>query len=193
MRHVAVIAKNHTNPAYGGALFGVRSVAAKFGYEVRHSAPQKADDIDEQAELIARAIAEKPAAIVLIPAHETKLGGSIRDRAGGNSARHARRRGSRRSMGLPRGFGRCTPHPRRRPESLAAPGGRGAGGHHGWAPGLDHHAQAPPGLSRRAERISRGAAGGIGLGLFPERRRAKPPWDCWPVIPGWMPCWSRTT
>lgn len=84
MSHVAFIAKNHTNPAYGSALFGARAVAAKFGYEVRHSAPQKPDDIDEQSELIARAIAEKPAAIILIPAHETKLGGSIRaiNRAG---------------------------------------------------------------------------------------------------------------
>lgn len=84
MRHVAVIAKNHTNPAYGGALFGARTVAAKFGYEVRHSAPHKPDDIEEQGDLIASAVAEKPAAIVLIPAHETKLTGSIRaiNRAG---------------------------------------------------------------------------------------------------------------
>lgn len=78
MRHVAFIAKNHTNPAYRGALVGARSVAARFGFEVRHSAPQAPDDIEEQRSLIARAVAEGPAAILLIPAHETKLTGSIR-------------------------------------------------------------------------------------------------------------------
>jgi ribose transport system substrate-binding protein len=76
--HVAFIAKNHTNPAYGGALLGASAVAAKFGYEVRHSAPQQPDDIGEQAELIARAVADTPAAIILIPAHESKLTASIR-------------------------------------------------------------------------------------------------------------------
>lgn len=84
MKHVALIAKNHTNPAYGGALFGARAVAERFGYEVRHSAPQKPDDIDEQAALIAQAMAAKPAAILLIPAHETRLTSAIRaiNRAG---------------------------------------------------------------------------------------------------------------
>jgi ribose transport system substrate-binding protein len=77
MTHIAVIVKNHTNPAYGGALFGARTVAARFGYEVRHSAPQKPDDIDEQGALISKAIADKPAAMLLIPAHETKLTASI--------------------------------------------------------------------------------------------------------------------
>ncbi|MBI4293803.1 MAG: sugar ABC transporter substrate-binding protein [Betaproteobacteria bacterium] len=78
MRHVAFIAKNRTNPAYEGALFGARAVAAKHGYEISHSAPHKPDDIEEQGSLIARAIAERPAAILLIPAHETKLTGAIR-------------------------------------------------------------------------------------------------------------------
>jgi ribose transport system substrate-binding protein len=78
VRHVAFIAKNRTNPAYEGALFGARAVAAKFGYEISHSAPHKPDDIEEQGSLIARALAEKPAAIILIPAHETRLTRSIR-------------------------------------------------------------------------------------------------------------------
>ena len=84
MKPVAFIAKNHTNPAYAAALFGASSVAARFGYAVRHSAPQKPDDIDEQIVLIEQAAAEKPAAIILIPAHETKLAAAIRaiNRAG---------------------------------------------------------------------------------------------------------------
>ena len=78
MKHVAFIAKNHTNPAYGGALFGVRAVAERFGYEVRHGAPEKPDDIAQQAVLIEQAIDAKPAAILLIAAHETKLTPAIR-------------------------------------------------------------------------------------------------------------------
>lgn len=73
MPHIALITKNHVNPAYGGAVFGARAVAAGFGYEVRHTAPQKADDIPEQAGLIREALAGKAAAIVLLPAHDTKL------------------------------------------------------------------------------------------------------------------------
>ena len=78
MAHVAFIAKNHLNPAYGGALYGARSVAARFGLEVRHSAPEKPDDIAQQAVLIEQAIDAKPAAILLIAAHETKLAPAIR-------------------------------------------------------------------------------------------------------------------
>lgn len=78
VRHIAFIAKNHTNPAYEGALFGARVVAAKYGYEICHGAPHTPDDIEEQGSLIARALAEQPAAIILIPAHETRLTRSIR-------------------------------------------------------------------------------------------------------------------
>ena len=78
MAHVAFIAKNHLNPAYGGALYGARAVAARFGLEVRHSAPEKPDDIAQQAVLIEQAIDAKPAAILLIAAHETKLTPAIR-------------------------------------------------------------------------------------------------------------------
>jgi ribose transport system substrate-binding protein len=78
VRHVAFIAKNHTNPAYGGALFGARAVAERFGYEVRHSAPEKPDDIAQQAVLVEQAIDAQPAAILLIAAHESKLTPAIR-------------------------------------------------------------------------------------------------------------------
>lgn len=77
MRHVAFIAKNLVNPAYGAALFGATAVAAKFGYAVRHSAPIQPDDIAEQGELIARALAARPAAVILMPAHETRLDDAI--------------------------------------------------------------------------------------------------------------------
>ena len=78
MAHVAFIAKNHLNPAYGGALHGARAVAARFGLEVRHSAPEKPDDIAQQAVLVEQAIDAKPAAILLIAAHGTKLTPAIR-------------------------------------------------------------------------------------------------------------------
>ena len=67
--HFAFITKNHLNPAYGGALLGARLVAARHGLEVRHAAPQRA--------LVARSIAERPAAMVLLPAHATGLNDAI--------------------------------------------------------------------------------------------------------------------
>jgi ribose transport system substrate-binding protein len=77
MKHVAVVMKNRTNPAYGAALFGAKTVAEKHGYAVRHYAPQKPDDIDEQAALVAEALAQRPAAMLLLPAHETRMSESI--------------------------------------------------------------------------------------------------------------------
>lgn len=78
MKSIAVITKNHTNPAYGGALVGAGMVAQRFGLGLHHTAPQIPDDIGQQCELVERAIAEKPAAIVLLPAHSSGINGAIR-------------------------------------------------------------------------------------------------------------------
>lgn len=77
MTHLAFITKNRTNPAYGGALAGARAAAARFGAEVSFSAPAKPDDIEEQCALVDEALAGRPGAILLIPAHETRLGKAI--------------------------------------------------------------------------------------------------------------------
>lgn len=70
---IVVILKNRVNPAYGGALVGAYRAADRFGLTLRAAAPATADDIDEQRTLISGAIAARPSAIVLLPAHGTEL------------------------------------------------------------------------------------------------------------------------
>ncbi len=70
---LAVITKNRVNPAYGGALVGARAVASRHGARVSHRAPERADDVEQQAALIREAVRERPHALVLIPAHATAL------------------------------------------------------------------------------------------------------------------------
>lgn len=77
MKRIAFITKNHTNPAYGGALIGARSVATREGLEIEHSAPGTPDDVGEQSALVRAAIQREPSAIVLLPAHATALGQAI--------------------------------------------------------------------------------------------------------------------
>lgn len=77
MEHLRIILKNHTNPAYGGALVGARATAARLGCTVDHWAPQVADSPQEQSALVDRAIAERPDAIVLLPAHATGVNDAI--------------------------------------------------------------------------------------------------------------------
>lgn len=77
MPHLRIILKNHTNPAYGGALVGAQAVAARLGATVDHVAPQTPDDVAQQNALIDQAIAERPDAIVLLPTHATGVNGAI--------------------------------------------------------------------------------------------------------------------
>lgn len=77
MEHLRIITKNHTNPAYGGALVGARAVAARMGFTLDHSAPATPDDVSEQCALIDEAIAQRPDAIVLLPAHATGINAAI--------------------------------------------------------------------------------------------------------------------
>lgn len=77
MEHLRIITKNHTNPAYGGALVGARAVAQRMGCTLDHCAPQVADSPEEQAALIDQAIAERPDAVVLLPAHATGVNEAI--------------------------------------------------------------------------------------------------------------------
>ncbi len=77
MQHVSIITKNHTNPAYGGALVGIRAVAARMGVTIDHSAPETPDSPTEQCALVDAAIARRPDAIVLLPAHATAVNEAI--------------------------------------------------------------------------------------------------------------------
>jgi ribose transport system substrate-binding protein len=48
------------------------------GARVTHYVPDKPDDVDQQKELVARAIAERPDAVVFVPVHATAMSDSVR-------------------------------------------------------------------------------------------------------------------
>ena len=77
MEHVCIITKNHTNPAYGGALVGARAVAARMGCTLELQAPETPDSPEEQCALVRQAVAARPDAIVLLPAHATSVNAAI--------------------------------------------------------------------------------------------------------------------
>lgn len=70
---IAVFTKNRVNLAYGAARIGAERAAARFGASVAHYVPDIADDAVQQAELLERALREKPDAMVVTPVHPTKL------------------------------------------------------------------------------------------------------------------------
>jgi ribose transport system substrate-binding protein len=75
--HIAVFTKNRTNPAYEAARLGADRVAAHLGATAAHYVPEQPDDVREQIALIARAIAERPDAVVFTPVHETAVNDAI--------------------------------------------------------------------------------------------------------------------
>ena len=77
---IAVFTKNLTNPAYAAARLGAERVAARYGAQVLHFVPRKADDPDEQSALIdeALALSPRPDAFVLSPVHATQVDPAIR-------------------------------------------------------------------------------------------------------------------
>jgi ribose transport system substrate-binding protein len=74
---IAVFTKNRTNPAYQAARIGADLVAARFGATTVHYVPDEPDSVPEQIELIARAMAERPDAVVFVPVHETEVNEAI--------------------------------------------------------------------------------------------------------------------
>ncbi len=70
---LAVVTKNRTNPAYGGALVGAKRSAARYGASLDYFAPETPDDIDEQAALLEKVIAGRYDAVIVMPAHESAL------------------------------------------------------------------------------------------------------------------------
>lgn len=77
MEHLRLVLKNHTNPAYGGALVGARTVADRMGCTMDHVAPQEPDSPEEQSALVDQAITDRPDAIILLPAHATGVNDAI--------------------------------------------------------------------------------------------------------------------
>ncbi len=74
---IAVFTKNRTNPAYAAARLGADRTAQRMGARTVHYVPQKPDDADEQIALIDEALASRPAACVLVPAHPTAVNAAI--------------------------------------------------------------------------------------------------------------------
>jgi ribose transport system substrate-binding protein len=74
---IAVFTKNRTNAAYEGARLGADRVAAAYGARTEHYVPETPDDVAQQIELIGRAVAARPDAIVLVPVHETAVNAAI--------------------------------------------------------------------------------------------------------------------
>ena len=77
MPQIAVFTKNRTNPAYEAARLGADRVAATFGATTTHYVPERPDNVEEQIALIARAIGERPDAVVLTPVHESAVNDAI--------------------------------------------------------------------------------------------------------------------
>ena len=70
---LAVFTKNRSNPAYAGARIGADRQAHRLGCSVSHYVPDKADDVQEQRALLARALGQGTDAVVLAPTHATQL------------------------------------------------------------------------------------------------------------------------
>tara|TARA_S200000501_G_scaffold223639_1_gene209747 strand:+ start:669 stop:899 length:231 start_codon:yes stop_codon:yes gene_type:complete len=70
---ISVVTKNLKNPAYIGACLGAERVLTKYGGKTTHLIPMSPDSISEQSELLLRALADRPDAILLAPAHARRM------------------------------------------------------------------------------------------------------------------------
>jgi ribose transport system substrate-binding protein len=74
---IAVFTKNRSNPGYEAARIGADRAAKRLGATTVHYVPEQPDNVQEQIALIARAISEKPDAVLFVPVHETAVNGAI--------------------------------------------------------------------------------------------------------------------
>jgi ribose transport system substrate-binding protein len=74
---IAVFTKNRTNPAYAAARLGADRTAERMGARTVHYVPDKPDDAGEQIALIDEALAARPDACALVPAHPTAVNAAI--------------------------------------------------------------------------------------------------------------------
>ena len=70
---IAVFTKNRSNPAYAAARLGADRSAGRLGARTLHFVPREPDNVDEQIALIDHALAQRPAACVLVPVHPTAI------------------------------------------------------------------------------------------------------------------------
>jgi ribose transport system substrate-binding protein len=75
---LVAMTKNKKNPAYIGARLGADRVAARLGCVLTHAVPDTPDDIDEQHALLRAVHAERPDAVLIVPAHATALSDTLR-------------------------------------------------------------------------------------------------------------------
>lgn len=74
---IAVFTKNRTNPGYQAARIGAERTAKRLGASVSHYVPEQPDNVQEQIELIGRAIGERPDAVLFVPVHQTAVNDAI--------------------------------------------------------------------------------------------------------------------
>lgn len=75
---VCCLTKNKSNPAYVGAQIAAGRLADRLGCTLEGFAPETPDDIDQQRDLLDRAIDSGPDAILIAPVHVTALDDSLR-------------------------------------------------------------------------------------------------------------------
>jgi ribose transport system substrate-binding protein len=78
---VAVIVKDTTSPYWQAVLAGARQAGRDFGVSVAELGPQSESDTNGQIEMLEKAVASNPAAIVLAPAQAAALGRPIDEAA----------------------------------------------------------------------------------------------------------------
>jgi ribose transport system substrate-binding protein len=74
---IAVFTKNWVNPGYEAARIGADRTAVRLGASTIHYVPEQPDNVEEQINLIRRAIDEKPDAVLFVPVHETAVNDAI--------------------------------------------------------------------------------------------------------------------
>ncbi len=77
MYRLCCFTKNKTNSAYIGAQIGATRMAENLGCALGGYAPDKPDDIDEQAALLEAALETKPDAVLITPVHAMALNAQL--------------------------------------------------------------------------------------------------------------------
>jgi ribose transport system substrate-binding protein len=83
-RTLAVFTKNRVNPAYAAARLAADRVAAEAGARTIHYVPETPDDVGQQKVLVGEALAQRPDAVVFVPADDRAMVEDVRrfERAG---------------------------------------------------------------------------------------------------------------
>ena len=76
---IAVFTKNKVNPGYEAARVGAERAAERLAASVTHYVPERPDNVEEQIELVNRALGERPDAVLFVPVHETAVNDAIRE------------------------------------------------------------------------------------------------------------------